>query len=570
MSLDLFPDPAGLTQTQEAPRSNRPSPDVAQTNLVVPAAVTALPAGERAGLDAMTARMTAQLDAIRSGAEVPQGFAGALAAHDEVLTSLGIAIPETQADVRATLVAKTQSEAPGGRTLGQDPVARALGSIRESLSERGLDLDVSHSDLESIERTFRGLSPQNATAVARGLSDMDLQKWTSELNGTVGGYTPGEQRRLFDVLAARLDATQLKRFADALGTRTSSGERGQSLGLAIAAHAPESVRAAFVRGGASVAARDAEIGPAVGEVLASLRGATLNQTLGALQRAGTLAGVVEGSVRSDLIPNYGGGAPTITYDADTLGRVLRTASLSGDATAQAVLVDAASGQLKPIEDGAGLLVPTLRGDSVDQIRGGITSILRRDAAGVLGAFERTRQGGGAFPDYVASMIESGQSAEIGRMLVRVGTGNGTAQSAGWITQQRPGDVDRRGYYANAETLGFAVGSVSAAIDSISDSRRDTGNTLKDIFGVAAGAAGTVNAPAGVVASVLTGVVNVGVDAVVSRYVAGDAGLKESLTALAFPRNVDGTQYNGGASTPFGQSIDFVVDAQVERRRVQQR
>ncbi len=510
MSLDLAPDPVARALEPAAP-----APVPTQTlggNALTPA-VAALPAQQRAGLDQMTQMVSGHLDAIRGGAAPPPNFAGALAAHDQVLAGLGLPIPDTHADVRATLAVAPAVTVAAAAGQTQDParVAQALRNVREALSEQGVDLDVSHSDLERVERAFRALSPEDATAVARSMSSTELAHWTSEIDGTVGAYSTPERGRLFGVLAERLDATQLARFADALGTPASGGMRGQEFGRAIAAGAPEAVRAAFVRTAAPMASRDDEVGPAVGEALASLRGATLDRTLGALQSAGTLAAVVGGSVRSDIVPNYGGGAPTVTFEADTLGRVLRATALSSDTRAQATVVDAASRQLSTVEEGAGMLTPTLRGDSVDQIRSGITAVLRHDAAGIVGTLERANRGGGAFPDYVASMISAGQSAEVGRMLVRVGTGNGTAGSAQWVTRQSRGDADGQPYYANAQTLGFAVGSVGAAIESISDGRRAQGDLIKDVFGTAAGVAGTANAPAGAVASVLTGAVNAGVD-----------------------------------------------------------
>lgn len=562
MSLDLAPDPVGRDRDITGP-----SPDATRApgGLALTDAVARLSPQERAGLDSLRSTMDGQFAAIRGGGAPPPGFAAAVGSYSQVLGSLGLPGVDPRGNV---LLAQAPAGAAGGQTRQQDPerVSQALTTVRSALSERLLDPDVPRADLRRVETTIQGLSRQDATAVVGSLSNAELRGWTSEIDGTVGGYSRADRGTLFGVLATRLDAAQLGRFASALETPTGAtgAERGQQFGQALA-QAPEAVRAQFVRTMAAEAPRNDAVGPAVGEALASLRGATLDRTLGALQQSNRLAGVVEGAVRIDLIPNYAGGAPTLSYDADTLGRVLRTAAASGNAPARATLVDAASSQLARVEEGAGVLTPTLRGDSVAQIRGGITSILRRDPVRVLETLEQANRGGGAFPDYLASMISAGQSAEVGQMLARVGTGNGTTSSAAWVTRQVPGGGDGRPYYANAQTLRFAVGSVGAAINSVADSRKAQGDMIKSIFGAGAGIAGVMGPVAGSVASVLTGLANAGVDDVVSSYVRGDRDIETSLGALAFPRNRDGSEYNGGAETPYDATVGRVLRSQASRQ-----
>ena len=569
MNVDLAQDPVG--RTRDVASLAGPSQETTFTagSLPLPDAIARLSLQERAGLDSLRSTMDSQFAAIRGGVAPPPGFAAAVGSYNQVLGSLGLPGVDARGEALLAQAPGRAESAAGGHAREQDPerVSRAVTAIRAALSEGVLDPDVSRADLRRIENTIQGLSRQDATAAVGTLSNTELRGWTSEIDGTVGGYSRADRGTLFGVLATRLDAAQLGRVATALETPAGStgAERGQQFGQALA-QAPEAVRAQFVRAMAAQATRNDAVGPAVGEALASLRGTTLDRTLGALQSSSRLAGVVEGAVRTDLTPNYAGGAPTLSYDADTLGRVLRTVAQSGDATARAAVVDAAAGQLARVEEGAGFLTPTLRGDSVDQIRGGITTVLRRDTTAILGALEQTTPGGGAFPDYLASMISSRQSAEVGQMLVRVGTGNGQARSsAEWVTRQVPGDTDGRPYYINAQTLGFAVGSVGAAIESISDSRRTQGDLVKSVFGVAAGVAGAAGPQAGVVASVLTGAVNAGVDQVTSSYIRGTNDLEASLSELAFPRNRDGTRYNGGAETPYDSSVGRVLRAQSNRR-----
>lgn len=567
-------------------------------------AVAALPPDERSGLDRMTASVATHLDQIRASGVVPEGFEGALMAYDQVLESLGLPVPASQADARALLAtstgqvgsAETRSVAahaaeplppvaqpPAGSALSLDGRRDTVEPTREPDPEivrqasivfgnalsrdiRNLDVVVTKADLDRITETVRSLSPENAQAVYDRLSGSERERWAAELTAD---YTPAERSELYGLLVERFDTSHLLNFAYYNEHDASTGVDGRLFGEAVAAHAPEAVAEAFVwnathytispeaRGtGGQNPAFEArrEIGAAGAAALAGLHGPAFDRALDSLRQAERVGAIVERAVHSELHTDPVSGTSWRTVDADTLGSLLQTARTSQNALGKATLVNEASLMLGRVE-GTSRLVVVAPGDSVDQIRDGITGMLCEDPIGVLQALEQdVAKYGGGLTSYMRSMLRSDQSDDVGNLLVRLGTNNGDdVSSAEWITTHGVGDIDNAVSYPNARALGYAVGSLRAAIAAQADDARERGEIVKGVFGTAAGVAGAANFGAGAVATVLTGSVDLVADAVVDEAVRQGVTLEGTLFRLAFPRNPDKSLYNGPAQNDFDQA-----------------
>ncbi len=459
---------------------------------------------------------------------------------------------------------------------GQDPadVDRAVASIRDRLDSGGA---VTRGDLRQIQDTVGQLSPSDATRTFERLSDRTLGTLGEQLTDPtpfVGGFSPADRSAFYGVLAERLDGAQLARVAGAVVTprEDGSGAEGQRLGAEIAGRAQSAVRVGFVREAAGQVGGDREAAFATGEVLAGLSGPALDRALGTL-RPDALRAVVAGSVEETLTAQagYGSAHATLRYDADTAGRLLDTLATARDPYVRAVAVDAAAKALGEVEQGLGLAslgMTVDRGAAPARLRDGMTAILTADTGGVIGSLEQdVDRDGRALTTYVGSMIRAGRGAEVGALLVDLGTGGGTRPSAAWVTEQVAGDRDGRPYYENAQTLGYAVGTVHAAVGQITSDRRDRAEAVKAVFSTTLGAAGGLAGPAGgTAATVLSGLGTAGIDAVVDRYAQGDRELVSTLRELAFPRGAglgpDGqpARYNGGAEEGYDSAVGRVLDA----------
>ena len=452
-----------------------------------------------------------------------------------------------------------------GREPDPPSVDRAVGTITERL-DSSFTNPVTHGDLVAVQRTVEGLSPAEATRTFERLPDGLLDEWSDQMNDRIGGYGRAEKSALFGALAERLDGAQLARFADALSS-PPSGADGQRLGLQIASQAPAAVRVGFVREAAPLAGVDPEATLALGEALGGLRGPDIDRALGTLS-PDQLRSVVDGSVVTERYTAAmgGGGHLTIMHDAGTLGRLLDGLATSRDPSAKALAIGEAVERLEEIETRSGIGYAVSSGDGPSEVRDGITAVLRSDAGGVVRALEQDADPYGlAFTGYVKSMIQDGRSGDVGRLLVDLGTDGGTRAPSDWVTERAPGDHNGDTYYENAQTLGYAVGSVQAAIESITSDRRDQADAVKSIFGATVGVAGAAHPAGGAVGSVLTGLGNEAVDAVVDRYTSQDQTLSSTLRDLAFPRNPDGSRYNGPAETPHGEAALRVVSEHRGRR-----
>lgn len=456
---------------------------------------------------------------------------------------------------------------PGGGvtpTVDQGKVDAAVRLIHEKLDESGIFNDVTHGELEEIERAFAGLNPDEANAVFSRLSDSDLRKWADELGSNgwfgTGGFDGGEKTRLFDMLAGKLDGNNLNRLASLFG-----GDDLKSLGRSVAAHSTDAAKEAFVRAQAARAETDPAAAVAVAEVIGSMRNnPALERVLAGLSQS-QINKIVEGATQEEYLANPMTGGATIFYDAAPLGRMLDAVASVSDPNIKARFFEPAAAQLKEIED-AGGTVETIggfiysKGDSVNQIRNGLTNILNSDTTGVVGALERSSRDGKGLTMYVKSMINAGQTQALGEMIARLQTGNGENENA--VT--RFGEVrtgsDGRPYYDNAENLGYFMGAVHAAIKDISGDRDRQANIIKNIFGAVLGAVGAKNPVTGVSASALNGLTSLIVDGVTDSLKDGDKELLESLRELAFPRDARGETYEGGAETAYDSAVGRVIDA----------
>lgn len=446
--------------------------------------------------------------------------------------------------LRRALDTQNEMIGTGAPAPGLDPeVDRAVALIQGNLRQ-GVANDVTHRELGEIERAIEGLSPSKATAAVGRLSDAELETWMDEVNsGALGpwaGYDRDEQARLYGTLAERLDARQLLRLAQAIDDGTAPGSVSASFGAEVSAHAQAGVRLAFVRDAAPLVGSDAEVALATGEVLGGLRGFALNQALEYRLSPEQLQDVVEASVRTRFNPPTGlGGGGSLTINTDTLERVLDAVALSDNPLAKAYTVAEASRRLQEIDDAGGLMVPAFAGNSVAEVRAGITGVIESDPVGVIGQLERyADREGRAAVSYVRSMIEDGQTAELGQLLVRLATRDGAGDARALFGRGVVGDNGAR-HYDHAENLGYVAGIVEAAVEDITSNRREQADLLKNIFGTAAGVAGAGGPGAGVVGTVLAGLSGEAVDAIFEGVARNDRSLSEALVALTFPSGYEG-------------------------------
>ena len=436
-------------------------------------------------------------------------------------------------------------------------VADAVKQIKDSLNQSWTDWDVTHGDLETIQNTFRDLNSAEANEAFRGLSDDDLKRWTSELSGTIGGYSSEEKQQLFNDLAGKLDGKNLAKFAEILGTKDNpadgSEENVEALSRAIAGNASPEAKVEFVKTLAASASDNEQNALAIAEVIGGLKDnpAALKEALGALDDK-QLKAVVNAATKEEYNASLMGGTGTMSFDAAPLRRMLDAAATSDDPRLKARVFDVAGQRLKEIEE-PGLLTnitaPSIdRSSAAREIREGLTNILNSDTIGVTTALENDNKGQG-LKAYVKSMLNTGNEADqkiIGTMISRLLTGNDNKENQiARFERQVPGTTGLL-YNQNARTLGFFAGAIHSATASMAGDRAKQANVIKNVFGAAAGIIGGVFPAAAAPAAGVTGLTNQAVDEVVSSMDDEGYDLRDGLLKLTMPRDANGHLYTGPA------------------------
>jgi hypothetical protein len=132
---------------------------------------------------------------------------------------------------------------PGGSRAADD----ALAAIEAWLRQHLWDWDVTNADLHNIASTLRSLAPADLTEVLLRLDRRLLVRWLEEMRGRLNGFSQGELREVFALLAARASGPALGRVVAAVaGLRNT--RMATDLSAAVALHTPQEEVPALVEG----------------------------------------------------------------------------------------------------------------------------------------------------------------------------------------------------------------------------------------------------------------------------------------------------------------------------------
>ena len=507
---------------------------------------------------------------------------GALGVREQIAASLGIARPGVAAagPRPADEPGRAEPESPPrGPEHGLDP-ARDAEQIRARLDPEAnllaLDYGVTRPDIDAIRGIVdRFPSVEHGSRVLAALSPAELQRWADNLDDPAvqGGLGADERREHYAALARNLDTTQFGRFAEAVVEGSADGDReGRWFAYAAAPTAPTETLAGFV-GQATGRGRDqddARLAPAVGEAVYGLGQrdpAALATVLSRYAKEDT-EWLVSGAVMDRMAqPGLGGTrgevTSTIEHDGSSLSRALAGVARAGDLQRKADFFAEATGQLQALRDlptaARHGVVHTGAGQASDQVRDGLTRVVRSDADGVvsqlLGDRDRT---GEHTVSYVEALLAGGQTSQIRDTLARLGRGDTLRETPearfGLPNSSTPAQQ------SNALALGHYTGAVAAALDNHYRDRREQAEALGKVFSgvvsvgmagasptTAAGrlAQGTASTGGGALTEVLATHVVESLD----RFSRGNKTLDETLVDLAQPQVVTMVPRSGGGVEP---------------------
>ncbi|EHR70540.1 hypothetical protein BurJ1DRAFT_1674 [Burkholderiales bacterium JOSHI_001] len=394
--------------------------------------------------------------------------------------------PPVASPVQATQTAQAQSA---------QKVDDTVADIRNKLKDGGwLEDDLTHDELKDIAKTLEGLSPQEANQVLSKLTDAEINKIADEIDssgiGNYDGLSKDQKHDLIASLAGKLDAKQFERVAKAF-------DDPKEIGDIVAAQGSNDAKIGFINAHKG----DASSGPQVGGWLDSMSGVTrygndsaraIATVLGSMDAAGLeraigktnsqgefeagalsaqqLREVFDAAVDQTAYsgpPGTGGGVPSYGYNVEQLNRIVDAVSRSGDAGLKTEVFMAASQSLGKIQDVAGsLLTPSANANQqASSLSDHLGGLLKSDPRGIVDRLERADSFGDALTRYTRQQLADGKTADLHDILVELRNGpNGDARSYLSDTE-------------HAEDLGYALGAVSAGLDSLKKSNKEKADLL---------------------------------------------------------------------------------------------
>ncbi len=404
---------------------------------------------------------------------------------------------------------------------GPTATATAERVVHEAMTS-GFFNPITNNDVKTAVKALEGLTPQEASQAVKDLAaDGTLKTLAAEINdGSIlglGGLSQDEKRDFLNAMAGKLDGASLKALGDGFAAADPTFHGRDDIGLlggAIAAHAPAATKVDYVRAqaGALTDHPTASSGPgattvtrhgdadaaAVAAVLGSLKGqpAAAREAFGALTPDG-LHAVLDAAVdRTDIqvvTANPYGGAPSYSsstaLDAKPFRAVLESAAQLPDARLKAQVFDDAGKVMKAVPD-QNLLVGVSvggRDQALKQMAAGMTTLLKSDPGGVMAqlAGARSTLDGQAFSTYAKEMLNSGGGSTLGDIMKTLQVGGASAQNpANYFEHEQPVTLpngSRTTRYDNAEALGYFVGGVQAAAQSITSDRKEQADLITGVL-----------------------------------------------------------------------------------------
>ncbi|MGB7343208.1 MAG: hypothetical protein WBD20_03285 [Pirellulaceae bacterium] len=392
-----------------------------------------------------------------------------------------------------------------------------------------------------------------------------------------GGLSADERRDLFSNFARDLDARQLERVYQSLGSESRQGE----LLDAISRHSSDAVKSDLVARLAdqttdrpydfnagwfsSRSNRWDSDAVAVGQLLASMTSATTFRTTLAALNDPQLEAVMSAGIRETATTYYmTNGVPSTSFDTAGLTALIETTARLGSTVDRARVFELASRQIDAVRESDSLLSPNLSADRhAGEIADALSTLLDSNTNGIVTALERndalpnTRAGNG-MSSYMAELVRQGDIEQIQAIIARLQIGNSLPANGDAVEFLSRFTVDSQGArnYQNASNLGYIVGSVREGIQAIESDAQQQADMLKTIFGSALGLGSVfipssqtfVKAAAALTRSLSSDVIQ----GISDDLVSGDLALADAIEALAVPREI--------GSSDVTNSIDSAIEA----------
>jgi hypothetical protein len=400
-----------------------------------------------------------------------------------------------------------------------------------------------HRRIAEFSANIEKLDGDQINALLAGLTDDDLKEWAKAINR----LTPDEQVSLFDDLARKANGAQLAKFAQALGD-SAAGDR---LGSSIAKNSSDGTKLAFIKalaprisgdgktvssGGGLTLTTDNSCALDIANVIASLKGRSVdaaletlnNDQLTTIMRATRhqVVSVVPGL--SEPVASY-----AVSYDTSLLQKVIEAAASGHHAETKARVFHCGVAALGDIDRGVGTHLTSVNGrDEAMRVTNALTTLIRSDTTGVVGALER-QQDHRSLTSYAREMLENHRTTDLSLMIQQLLRGNHLTQDPRRFLDAKQTDANGERYYKNARDLGYFLGSIQEAIDQM---KLDAKSAADIIVNLILGANQFVPPPLNKFLGLAANAGKQQMIARVAEMLSGNTRESDALYQLAFPRD----------------------------------
>ncbi len=474
--------------------------------------------------------------------------------------------------------------------LKEDQVPDAVTATRtidQKLDTTGWFNTVTHDEVRAAADTLgdRTLSAADTRKTIDSLAASgNLDKFAREaVDGSIlglGGLSVTERRQFFASMAGKLDGASLAKLSDAFArTDGNSGGREyvEELGKAIAAHASPSAKLEYVQaqaakttdkpsyftsyiGGSMSHAGDAEAA-AVADVIGSMRGPQARAAFDAL-KPDQFKAVVGAGVTSTS--SYSEGGSVTSYEASRFEGLSRAAASVDDSKFKARVFAEGTNVLRDVREAAqlpGSLFAVGGKQATATVRDGLTRILDSDVSGVMKSmtYGRSTLDGSAMAAYSKAMLNGGQEKKLGEFMSKLALGNNGTDNAIARMNQVETAADGTDRRVNAGAMGYFVGSVYKAAESITSdvkAQQEFANAVLKSALTVIDKTQPWGRPVGIAASVAKEWTIYAVRAAIEDP-GQSAAIKLEKAALPIDPKTDTLGVGDAASTAFGDVVDRV-------------
>jgi hypothetical protein len=200
---------------------------------------------------------------------------------------------------------------------------------------------------------------------------------------------------------------------------------------------------------------------AVGQVLSSLKGEQFDKAVKMLSDD-QLKAVVHSAAHYTRLPEFA----THSHNTALLTKIINAAATANDPDIKAAIFIAA---VEAFDFPAG---EGMSSSAKQQVSGALTNLLGSDPTGMMNAFYEREATMDSLVKYLTAKVENKEYSDIDNILIKLKSGTDPSKTEAQFLGEKSTDENGDEWFRNEENLGYYVGSIAAAINSVASTDKE--------------------------------------------------------------------------------------------------